>query len=230
MGVEPSNKITLANFFAQENNPLHDLLKNPPYLRYSGWNLLTLDLPKISDGKCWEVKNGDRKTIRLYCDGSLITIAYADDSFLGRGHDHNGFLQFPLLNSLAVIEYTYEFVELYKNLMENFPKPKKVKFKVGIKNANLWEGQKLYLKPYEVTAIGYIDDLNDNLLTPVTSDFYESVDVDISDTIYNSKYIAFQLVSVFFLHFNIPTDKIPYTKKDDKGIGYVDIDKIISNK
>jgi len=230
MGVEPSNKITLDNFFAQENNPLHDLLKNPPYLRYSGWNLLTLDLPKISDGKCWEVKNGDRKTIRLYRDGSLIAIAYADDSFLGWGRDHNSFLQFPLLNSLAVIEYTYEFVELYKNLMENFPKSKKVKFKVGIKNANLWEGQKLYLKPYEVTAFGYRFDHNDNSLTPVTSDFYESVDVDISDTIYNSKYIAFQLVSVFFLHFNIPTDKIPYTKKDDKGIGYVDIDKIISNK
>ncbi|MHB1376041.1 MAG: hypothetical protein ACYCXB_01250 [Candidatus Humimicrobiaceae bacterium] len=230
MGAEPSNKITPDNFFVLGNNPLYNLLKNPPYLRYSGWNLLTLDLPKISDGKCWEVKNGDRKTIRLYRDGSLIAIAYADDSFLGWGQDHNAFLRFPLLNSLAIIEYTYEFVELYKNLLENLPKSKKVKFKVGIKNANSREAQKLYLKPYEVTAFEYRLDYNDSSLTPVTSDFYEIVDVFISDEIYNSRYIAFQLVSVFFLHFNIPIDKIPYTKKDDKGIGYVDIDKIISNR
>jgi hypothetical protein len=230
MGVEPNEKITLENFFSEEKNPLYDLLKNPPYLRYSGWNLLTLDWPKIRDGKCWEVKNGDRKTIRIYRDGSLVAIAYADDSFLGWGRSHEDFLQFPQLNSLAVVEYVYEFVELYRKMLEHLPKTRNVKFKVGIKNADVWEGKKLYLKPYEVLALWYRIEHDDGSLVPVTKDFYESVDVNMTDTAYDSKYVAYQLVLEFFVHFGISPDKIPYTKKDSIGKGYVDIDKITSNK
>lgn len=230
LGVEPSEKINLDNFFAEENNQLYGLLKDPPYLRYSGWNLLTLDWPKIKDGTNWEVKNGDRKTIRLYRDGSLIAIAYADDSFLGWGQDHDKFLQFPQLNSLAVVEYIYEFVELYKKMLSHYPKLKKIKFKVGVKNADIWEGKKLYLRPYEVGALFYSFDFDDSSMTAVNKDFYESVEVAISDDFYDSKYVAYRLVSEFFIHFGISPDKIPYTKKDDKGIGYIDIEKIVSNK
>lgn len=231
MGGEPFEKVVFDNFFSEENNPLFNLLKNPPYLRYSGWNLLTLDWPKIKDGTNWEVKNGDRKTVRLYKDGSLIAIAYADDSFLGWGQDHDKFLQFPQLNSLAVIEYIYEFVELYRKMLDNFPKLKRVKFKVGIKNASTWEGKKLYLRPYEVGALFYSFDFDDySSMTAVTNDFYEGIEVAISDKIYDSKYVAYQLVSEFFIHFGISPDKIPYTKKDSNGVFYIDIEKIVSNK
>lgn len=227
MGVEPVNKITIENFFNEENNILYDLLRNPPYLRYSGWNLLTLDWPKIKDGKCWEVKNGDRKTVRIYRDGSLVAIAYADDSFLGWGSNHEDFLKFPQLNSLAVIEYIYEFVELYKKMLEHIPQIKQISFKVGIKNADKWEGKKLYLKPKEVTDLWYKADFDNDSTTPLTTDFYEEVRVNVD---YDSKYVAYRLVSEFFVHFGIPPDKIPYTKKDDKGIGFVNIERIIANK
>ena len=99
LGTEIKERFTLDNFFNEENNPLYDLLKDPPHLRYSGWNLLTLDRPRIKDGKCWEVKNGDRKTVRIYRDGSLVAVAYADDSFLGWGSNHEDFLKFPQLNN-----------------------------------------------------------------------------------------------------------------------------------
>lgn len=230
LGVEPREKINLENFFAEENNPLRDLLKEPPYLRYSGWNLLTLDWSKIKDGKCWEVKNGDRKTIRLYRDGSLIAIAYADDSFLGWGQDHNKFVEYPQLNSLAVVEYIYEFVELYKKMLTHFPKVKRVKFNIGIKNASLWEGKKLFLKPKEVHDLFYRSDFDDASTVNVTNDFYEKVDTDITNIIYDSKYVAFRVLSELFIHFGISPDKIPYTKKNDKGKGYVDVEKIVGNK
>lgn len=230
LGVEPREKVTIESFFSEDNNPLRDLLKDPPYLRYSGWNLLTLDWPKIKDGKCWEVKNGDRKTVRLYKDGSLIAIGYADDSFLGWGQDHNKFVEYPQLNSLAVVEYIYEFVELYKKMLTHMPKVKKVRFKVGIKNAGLWEGKKLYLRPKEVHDLFYSFDFDDTTMTAVANDFYENIDIDVSEAIYDSKCVAYRLVSEFFIHFGISPDKIPYTKKDDKGIGYIDTEKIISNK
>ncbi len=213
VGGEPLEKVVLDNFFSEENSPLFNLLKDPPYLRYSGWNLLTLDYPKIKDGNSWEVKDGDRKTVRLYKDGSLIAIAYADDSFLGWGQDHDKFLQFPQLNSLAVIEYIYEFVELYKKMLNNYPKLKKVKFGVGIKNADTWEGKKLYLRPYEVGALFYIFDFDDSSMTSVTKDFYENIEVTLSDQIYDSKYVAYQLISEFFIHFGISRDKIPIPRQ-----------------
>jgi len=229
LGVEPCEKITLDGFFTEDNNPLYNLLKDPPYLRHSGWNLLTLDRPKIKNGKSWEVKNGDRKTVRLYRDGSLIAVAYADDSFLGWGQDHDKFLQFPQLNSLAIVEYIYEFVELYKKMVRNLPKLKKIKFKVGIKNASIWEGKKLYLQPYEVGNIFYRS-LGDSTTTPVANDFYGDIEVTILDEIYDSKYVAYRLLSEFFIHFGISSDKIPYTKKNDNGVGYIDVEKIISDK
>ena len=225
IGVEPKEKITLENFFSEENNALYDLLRNPPYLRYAGWNLLTLNNPIIKNGKCWEVKNGERKTIRIYRDGTLIAIGYADDSFLAWGAGHEDFIKFPLLNSLAVVEYTYEFVELYKNMLEHIPKINRIIFKIGIKDVQIFESKKIYFKPSEVSDPWYKTRLDINELTPVTDDFYESINIDITSN-YDSKHIAYILLSELLVHFNIPTDKIPYTFKDNNGIGYVDADRI----
>ena len=40
LGVEPEEKIKVENFFEEKNNPFYEILKSPPYLRYSGWNFL----------------------------------------------------------------------------------------------------------------------------------------------------------------------------------------------
>jgi hypothetical protein len=205
------------------NNPIYDLLKNPPYLRYAGWNLNTLDYPKIKEGKCWEVKNDDRKTIRVYRDGSLIAIGYADDSFLGWGQDHEEFIKFPLLNSLAIVEYTYEFVEFYRNILKYIKKIKNIEFAIGIKNLQAFEIRKLYFNPSEVSD--YLYAYEREKLVPATQDFYASINTDVA-TDYDSKYIAYRLLSEFLLNFNTPTDKIPYMAKDEFGKGYVDIEKI----
>lgn len=225
IGVEPREKISIENFFNERNNALYDLLKNPPYLRYAGWNLRTLNNPTIKSSKCWEVKNGERKTIRIYRDGTLIAIGYADDSFLAWGGNHEDFIQFPLLNSLAIVEYTYEFVELYRLMLEHMPKINKIIFKIGIKKIQEFESKKIFFKPTEVSDPWYQTRYDIRELTPVTIDFYDSIDIDITSK-YDSKQIAYILLSELLIHFNIPTDKIPYTLKDNDGIGYVDADRI----
>jgi len=225
MGAKPREKITIENLFNEANNPIYDLLKDPPFLRHAGWNLRTLDYPKIRKGKCWEVKNGDRKTIRFYRDGSMIAIGYADDSFLGWGQDHREFIKFPLLNSLAIVEYSYEFAELYGKMSKYFPKFRSIEFNVGIKNLQLFESGKLYFNPREVSD--HLDLYDKERLKPVTQDFYEIVNIDIG-TEYDSRYISYKLLSAFLLNFNIPTDKIPYIARDDSGEIYVDIEKIKS--
>lgn len=227
LGIEPLDEVSVQNFFSEENNPLYDLLKNPPYLRYSGWNLLTLDTPRIKDGKCWEVKNGDRKTIRFYKNGSLVAIAYADDSFLGWGKDHDEFVKIPQLNSMAIIEYIYEFVNLYKNFLAHFPDLKKIRIGIGIKNVDTWEGKKLLLRPQRVDALFYRIESENFEVYKLTHDFYESITSKVD---YEPKYLAYELVSQLFIQFGISPDKIPYTKRDTKGFGYIDIEDISANK
>lgn len=227
--ADTQEKFLIPHFFEEENNSFYEKLKNPNYLRYSGWNLLTLDIPKIRKGEFWEVKGGDRKTIRLYPNGTLFAVADADNTFLAWGQNDEDFMKSPRLNVLAIIEYVYEFVELYKGFLENFPESRIIRFTVAIKNGVLENKKRIYLKPYEVNSLEYQIDIaceEDNY--GLDKDFSESILIEVVKNSYDSKYISYRLLSTIFNKFNIPSDKIPYTLKDEKGDRYIDIGKIKS--
>lgn len=226
LGVESVERINVENFFMDYNNPLKKLLEEPPYLRYSGWNLRTLDRPRIVEGKCWEVKNGERKTIRLYRNGALVAVGDADDSFLGWGMDHSEFVKNPQLNTLAIVEYIYEFVHLYETMMSHLPKVKQLKFSVGIKNVGTWEGKKLLLVPVSVNDLFYRSAYASSQAIAVTKDFTDTIPVTLTDGVYDSRYIAYQILSELCIHFGISPDKMPYIAKDEHGKFHIDIDKI----
>lgn len=220
LGAAPTKKIELPDFF-QEDGSFFKLLKDPPYLRYSGWNLLTLDYPKIVDGQCWEVRNGDRKTIRLYRDGSFVAVAYADNTFLGWGQSDEDFKNSPRLNSLAIIEYVYEFVELYRNLLSNLNSAMEIRFDVSVKNSKV-EDKNLYLVAQRVNdpfygLMGETGELKKDFDEQIFTEFQ----IDNKDS---SKYIAFKILEKLFNRFSIASNKIPYTKVDEANRRFVDID------
>lgn len=225
LGAAPTKKIEIPNFF-QEDSPFFKLLKEPPYLRYMGWNLLTLDHPKIVDGQCWEVRNGDRKTIRLYRDGSFVAVTYADNTFLGWGQSDEDFQKSPRLNSLAVIEYVYEFVELYRNVITNISNVEKIRFDICIKNSKVGD-KNLYAVAQRIDSpfyglMGETGELNKDFEEQIFTDFQ----VDNKDS---SKYVAFQILAKLFNRFSIASDKIPYTKVDEVNRRFVDIDSFPHN-
>jgi hypothetical protein len=218
LGAAPSNKVEIPNFF-QEDSSFYKLLEKPPYLRYMGWNLLTLDHPKIVDGQCWEVRNGDRKTIRLYRDGSFVAVAYADNTFLGWGQSEEDFLKHPRLNTLAIIEYVYEFVELYKNLLQNIPMSKEIRMDVSIKNSKVNE-QFLFLIPQKIDNPFYFAAFDGGT---ISGDFTATVVIQRNgETQYETKYVAYKILSEVFTRFGIAADKIPYTDVDDQGMRFID--------
>lgn len=226
LGVAPSNRVEIPNFF-QEDSVFFKLLKEPPYLRYMGWNMLTLDQPKIIDGQCWEVRNGDRKTIRLYRDGSFVAITYADNTFLGWGQSDEDFLKHPRLNTLAVIEYVYEFVELYKNILIHMPQVKVIRFDIRIKNSKV-DNQSMFLIPRKINDPFYSASFDGGT---ISGDFDTTIiSPTEADNQYESKYIAYKILSEVFNRFGIASDKIPYTKKDNEGISYIDVEQILANK
>ncbi len=219
LGAAPRSKIEIPEFF-REDNPFVKLLKDPPHLRYMGWNMLTLDHPKIVDGQCWEVRNGDRKTIRLYRDGSFVAIAYADSTFLGWGQSEDEFFKHPRLNTLAVIEYVYEFVELYRNILEHIPNTAEIRFEIGIKNTKVGN-ESLFLIPQKIEDPFYFAAFNGGT---ISEDFSETVIEPVTNEIYyESRRVAYRILSELFSKFSIASDKIPYTNSDEQGKKFIDI-------
>ena len=197
-----------------EAGPVWDLVQEPGELRYAGWSLRTLDRVRIVRGEYLEVSNGDRKVLNLYEDGTFIAKAAADDSFLGWGtRGETEFAESPRLNPLAVIEFTYSFVELYARLLpEMDPRPRAVQLRLQIENA--WFGEsgssKLYLTPYGVDTYSW--HFNDERHVAPDADMIREVDVS-ADALADVGAVAYRLVEKLYAWFGFSSDKIPYAAR-----------------
>lgn len=226
LAAEPVEAVHIPNFFLIDNNKFYDILKEPPYLRYMGWNMLTLDTPRIKRAEYWEVTNGDRKIIRFYKDGSFVAMAHANQDFLGWGQKKEDFQQNPRLHSLAVIEFVTEFVEVYRRILNEMPSTKSVRFMMGVKNSQV--GNKNMQLPttkmsdifYGSVAVG---------MGKLEEDFMVDHSVELKDrNQFDTRYVAFELLSIIFAHFEISSEKIPYTSIDNKGNRFVNVKEIKS--
>ena len=115
----PKEKIgELKSLFTNEEGSIKRKLENPPLnagkIRYAGWGIETLDQGKILEGQFVRVQNGDRKTIDLYQDGTLIFTGLADEKFLAHASE-NGLR----INSIALIELVYNFLSFYYEVIND---------------------------------------------------------------------------------------------------------------
>lgn len=225
LSAAPTSRVEIPDFFS-EDNPYAKLLKDPPYLRYMGWNMLTLDHPKIIDGQAWEVRNGDRKTFRFYRDGSFVAVVYADNSFLGWGQSDEDFQGNPRLNSLAVIEYVYEFVELYRNMLSNLDNAREIRFDVSIKNSKVGD-KHLYAVAQKINDPFYgLMGETGELKKDFEAQIFVNFQIDNKDS---SKFVAFKILEDLFSRFSIPSNKIPYTSVDAANRRYIDVSTFPNN-
>ncbi len=226
LAIQPNNNIEIPDFF-NSNSQVVELLKKPHYLRYSGWNMLTLDNPKIYKGQAWEVKNGDVKTIRVYKNGGLVTIALLDDEYLGWGQEREAYLNNPKINALAFVEYCYEFAQLYSDLLRNFEEVNEINVAISMINLALDNQKKVWLSPFELGTGGEVfkyfqEEYKKNL----PGDFEISFLYKITDNKFNPNDLGYKIIEQTYLQFGISTDKIPYSKfEDSKKV--IDTDKIL---
>jgi hypothetical protein len=225
LAAAPKEKIQLPDSFFEKGSVFFNLLQNPSYLRYSGWNLRTLDTPRLKDGEYWEVRNGDAKLLRIYSDGSFVATASVAQDFLGWRQEKDP----PQLHALAVIEFVYEFAQFYKiflqNILELGIKVGACRFKIGIKELpSAYE--KLILRPYEIGKWEFmIDALGEKY--EIEADFTKEIEnQEVTDSIYDPRYVAYRLVGILFRQFGVPIDAVPYTKTDAAQKRFVDIERI----
>lgn len=218
LAAKPENEIVVPPNFFDSTGPFFKLLQNPTYLRYSGWNLRTIDTPSIRDANAWKVENGDRKLIILYENLILLTAASLGPDFLGWGTKDDDGNSKIRVNSLALTEYAYEFARLFHEIIKNTITPI-TSVNLNITMMDLTESQKKIEIGQTLVGSGYIT-LPGNL---ITKDFSNPIEIKIED--YDPKKVAFRIVDIIFRHAGFPSDtKIPYTKD-----GEVDVDAILGS-
>lgn len=215
--------------FESGSGSISDLLLREGGIRYSGWDLSTGERPKIIKGEYLETKIDEVKKINLYEDGRLVCWVAADPNFLAWPSKEEEFLRKPRLNPLAVIEITYNFVNVYKNLIQYFiTTPQKIRFVIQLKNAFLNHDAKLYLVPGGLNSIEWLTDRS--RYPAPESDMDKNVDVDINALKEEKAHVAYLLIEKLYLWLGMDIDCIPYVSKNDKGESIIDIDKIRSKK
>lgn len=206
-----------------DKNSIRYKLANPPALRPGGWDLETLDTPKIVEGKFIRATAGEIKVIDLYRDGTFIFVALADQNFLCWGPNYSNLMK---LNPLALMEVIYSFVRFYCEIVLNDLESQPTRFSIGVDLRNLHlDGIKSKLGPHGLESMAQI--FNDFTKEAPSNDF--SITKEFQNEGCDPARIAFILLKEIYLWFGIEEDKIPYTKLEN-GVSVVDPEKIKNPK
>jgi hypothetical protein len=202
---EPTRVLTLTR-----QDGVRQLLERPPFTRYDGWNLSTLDQARLVGGRRLSVANGKRKHIDLYEDGTLLMFSTLD-GFLAwnrRGSPDK-------LNSLALIELIYNFLLVYDRVLSDLdPLPEEVQVTIGLRHAHPTEERRVFL-PY-----GRIDRMDyelDFVVQEAPDDHVDrSIDLAIvdADPHFDLGVATYQLVLPLYHWFGHTDDAVPYTSRD----------------
>jgi len=218
----PIESSRLNKIFESGDDSIIDLLKNPGRLRRMGWDLETLNTPRIIEGEYLEVKNGDRKLINIYEDGTFILRVASDHTFLGWGRDETVFGEDSRLNPVALVELTYNFIDFYKKLIPHFTKrPVNIRFNVEFRNIS----KNFYLLPYGVGTYAWTF-ADERYHAPGDEMTNKTLNVKTDDILIKSAYVAYDLVKMLYLWFGIGPEKIPYISEDKNKDKFVDTTKI----
>lgn len=217
LGAFPSGEISIPTLFQSRDGKIVHLLNNPPALRNLGFDLRVGSFPSIQEGRVLRSVAPRYKVLDLWKDGSLIFGGAGDGNFLCWGNANETKLT---INPLALIESTYLFIRLSREVFQNFaiPCPTKATFVLSLRSPDQGNIQKGYdEKKYELLA-GYWGNL---CTAPGSSEEFRLEcsleEYDFYTDEEGSARIAFELLGKLYTWFGIPEDSIPYTEDKEKG-------------
>jgi len=191
---EPSTE--LRTIWTTAQGSIRRLLENPPDSRENGWNMQTLDSPRIERGEALRVVNGTVKVIDLYRDGMLVFAAAADEQYLGFGRFPDG-----TINSVAFCESVLSFVEFYAHVLNDAQRmPERVVLRAELYSVG---GEKpRRLRPYGPGFHGHLG-------THEAPDHTMRKQVVVAAEEFSAGHVALALLSEIYLWFGIEPGKIP---------------------
>jgi hypothetical protein len=221
----PLQTTSYKNLF--EAGPLKSLLENPGQLRYAGWDLTTNSHAKIIKGDYVELTSAERKRIQVYEDGSVFVRVSAGNDYLSWGLNDNNFREMPRLNTLALIEFSFNFCRLCSALTKYMePQPSEVELKVEIRNA-FFDNSKLFLIPHPVSTHWFT--FTDDRYVASAPSTTRRLSVATEQLQSRPDVVAFLLVRQIFLWFGATADMIPYSSSE-QNLKFIDENKITNSR
>jgi len=221
----PRQTTSYKNFF--EAGPLALLLENPGQVRGAGWDLTTNSRARIVKGDYIELTSGERKRIQVYEDGSVFVRVSAANDYLSWGLNENNFRDMSRLNTLALIEFSFNFCKLCSTLTRYMePQPSEVELTVEIRGAFFGES-KLFLVPHPVSSYGFMF-ADDRCIAPEPSTM-RRLSVATEQLQSQPEVVAFLLVRQIFLWFGASPDRIPYSS-GEQNLKFIDENKIRNSR
>lgn len=204
--VQPGN-VEIPTLFASQDAEVVRLLEHPPELRRHGFDLDTgSSAAKIIEGKRRRTMLDKYKALNLWRDGTLIFTADGGRNFLSWGNYPEGPLR---VNTLALIESTFLFCDLSKNVFKQAqPTPTNIEYTLGLWNMNV-ANKPFYISPGPVQAIDFGINLHTSPLDARATFFHKWKGSEI-----NPGLIAFQLTSKVYEWLGLTHDVIPYASSE----------------
>jgi len=216
----PQERCKIKGIFESKNSSIMELLRNPGNLRDGGWDLTTLDFPRIVKGEYLEI-GGGRKLIHLYEDGTLIFRVSADHKLLGWPKLEEEFKRFPRINSLALIEITLNFVNFYRTIVSNLNKEvNKIQFRAEFKNIFLENNNKLYLTPSHIESVAW--DTENRKKYAQENNMKQEIIIETEQIKEKYQHVTYEIIKSIYLWFGLLENEIPYSSQDKNDKKYID--------
>jgi hypothetical protein len=195
-------------------------LESPPFTRYDGWNLITLERAQLVRGERLSVSNGTRKYLDMFADGTFLVFG-GFRSLLGWRGNRRSFDDVPKINALALIEFVCNFVLVYDDLREFVdPRPDTLRLAIGVRHAHFGEQRVLYLLPGPIHNLDYqFDDLEEERFPAPESHWRDHVDATVDDDgRLDVGATAYKLVALLYHWFGLTDEQIPYREQERDAI------------
>lgn len=225
LGSRPTMPAQFRDLFSAGPGSIIEMLKNPPHPRELGWDLRTLDDPRVVKGEYVEVGRPDYKLIQAHRDGSFLLRGTAGENLLSWASSRS---KFPGLriNPVVVAELTYHFVQFSSQLLPHFvEQPSQIQLSIGLRHAHLSEEERLYVLPYEVDTSGWKWAHEVNVAPE--DEMNRDVVVNTTELISHCDEAAYKLVAEFYAWFGVTSNAIPYSVTVD-GRRAIDLAKIMA--
>jgi hypothetical protein len=189
------------------------VIERPPITREQGWNLGTLGRAELVEGSRLEVRSGGRKLLDLGEDGVFVAVARVEN-FLSRDRPGHSKPAPHRMNSLALVEFTHDFVLTYQAIGEHLePPPAEAFFGVAVVAATGSPDGPVFLPPGGVHSLGW--ELPVDITFPDSSDYVWGYPAEMS---MRPGEIAYPLLERVYAFFKQSAEAIPYLNQDRSAV------------
>jgi len=180
-----------------------------------GWDLWTLEEPRIIEGNRRVATNALRKRLTVYDDGAMVFVG-AFEEFLGWPRNPQQFREDPEINSLALIELAYNFTRTYGDVADFLkPRPRHVDLRVSFRDMHLDSGRRVYLEPGLTSHMQRITIRTSETEATASSSDLPPIELALSDN--KDEFAAeatYRLLTSIYRWFGLSDDDIPLVNHD----------------